>query len=117
MKPWPLLLPALAACQQLPADPPAAAAATPAARGEALARSTCAGCHAIGPAGTSPNPNAPPFAAVVNREGVTADTLAAFLRDAHNYPREMDFSVHERAVDDLAAYMLTLRDPAYRPPG
>ncbi|WP_167737625.1 c-type cytochrome [Sphingomonas parva] len=120
----PLFLPALAlallaACQRTPASETFVVAPPPssAERGETLARSVCAGCHAIDRTGTSPNPNAPPFAAVVNREGVTAETLSAFLADAHNYPREMDFSVHESAVDDLVAWMLTLKDPGYRPQG
>ena len=126
MKPWFLFLPtaalALAACQRTPVSSaagaaPAAPAAPAAARGEALARSVCAGCHAIGRTGASPNPNAPPFVAVVNQPDVTAETLAAFLKDAHNYPREMEFSVHQGAVGDLVAYMLTLRDPDYRPQG
>ena len=114
---WPLacLVPALALAACQPA-PPARSSLSPVARGEALARSSCAGCHAIGSRGSSPNPKAPPFALVVNQQDLTATTLSAWLRDAHNYPREMDFSVNAREVDDLVAYMLTLRDPAYRPP-
>ena len=64
----------------------------------------------------SPNRGAPPFAAIVNQEGLTEETLSTWLRDAHNYPQQMAFSLGEREVDDLVAYMLTLRDPDYRPP-
>ena len=84
--------------------------------GLAFARASCAGCHAIDRRNVSPNPNAPPFAAIVNQEGLTANTLAAWLRNAHNYPDEMKFSLDGGKVDDLVAYMLTLRDPAYRRP-
>ena len=104
---------ALAACQT---SPPATGSAPAEARGEALARSSCAGCHAIGRQGSSPNPKAPPFALIVNQQDLNAATLSTWLRDAHNYPREMDFSVDAGEVDELVAYMLTLRDPAYRPP-
>lgn len=104
----------LAACQNLPS-----AAATPAAPpppGQALAQASCGGCHAVGLYGTSANPNAPPFGAIANQEGLTAETLTYWLRGAHNYPREMDFYLGEREVDALVAYMLTLRDPNYRRP-
>jgi mono/diheme cytochrome c family protein len=101
------------ACQ-----PPAPAAQSTAAEphpGLAFAQSSCGGCHAVGRRSVSPNPSAPPFAAIVNQEGLTGNTLAAWLRDAHNYPVEMKFSLEGRPVDDLVAYMLTLRDPNYRP--
>jgi hypothetical protein len=64
--------------------------------------------------GTSSNPDAPPFPAIVNQEGLTPDTLTSWLRGAHNYPREMNFYLQERDADTLVAYMLTLRDPNYR---
>ena len=64
----------------------------------------------------SPNPGAPPFARIVNQEGLTAETLSSWLRDAHNYPEEMEFYLEGREVDDLVAYMLTLREANYRPP-
>jgi len=81
----------------------------------AYAQASCGGCHAVGRRSVSPNPQAPPFAAIVNQEGLTRNTLAAWLRNAHNYPDEMKFSLEPRQVDELVAYMLTLRDPNYRP--
>lgn len=107
-----LLLP-LAACQTLPAEP----AATPAAQpGLAFAQTSCGGCHAIGLYGSSANPNAPPFGAIANQAGLTAETLSTWLRGAHNYPSEMNFFLNDREADALVAYMLTLRTPAYRRP-
>lgn len=104
----------VAGCQNL--APPEPAPLTPSAGGAALAQASCGGCHAIGLYGTSSNPNAPPFGAIANQDGLTTETLGSWLRGAHNYPREMDFYLNERQVDALVAYMLTLRDPNYRRP-
>ena len=46
---------------------------------------------------------------------MTRETLTAWLRDAHNYPEEMEFYLEGPEVDELVAYMLGLRDPNYRP--
>ena len=104
----------LAACQNLPSAEPAPSTTPP--RGQAFAQASCGGCHAVGLYGTSSNPNAPPFGFIANQEGLTEETLSVWLRDAHNYPTEMDFYLNEREVDALVAYMLTLRDPNYRRP-
>jgi mono/diheme cytochrome c family protein len=101
------------ACQPLP---PAGQTAADPQPGLALAQAGCSGCHALDQRSVSPNPNAPPFAAIVNQQGLTRNTLAAWLRNAHNYPDEMKFSLDGHKVDDLVAYMLTLRDRNYRPP-
>lgn len=84
-------------------------------RGLAFARPHCAACHAVVANGTSPMPEAPPFADIANRPGVTRETLAQFLRDSHNFPEAMNFRVEPRDIDDLADYMLTLREAGYRP--
>ena len=105
----------LAACQNRPLSEPTAAAAP--ASGQAFAEASCGGCHAVGRFGASSNRNAPPFAAIVNQEGLTAETLSSWLRGAHNYPSEMDFYLSEQNVQVLVSYMMTLRDPNYvRPP-
>ena len=107
----------LAACQTAPPSEPAASAASDAAaRGQAIAQSTCGACHAVGRFGSSNNPNAPPFPAIANQEELTRQTLSTWLSGAHNYPSEMDFLLHEPEVNALVAYMLTLRDPNYRRP-
>ena len=107
----------LGACQQQQ-HLVAPSASAPETRGHAFARASCATCHGI-ERGTisSPNPQAPPFPAIVNQQGLTADTLSSWLRDAHNYPTEMQFELDSRRVDELVEYMLTLRDPDYRPIG
>ena len=112
------LVSCLAACQHPPAAeaPAAPAPQTPEARGRAFVQANCARCHATGPIGSSPNPVSPPFAAIVNRHGLTAQTLSSWLSNAHNYPQEMQFQLGGADIDDLVAYMLTLKDPDYRPP-
>lgn len=114
--PFPLLGLALllAACQgHAPLAPASLSAALP---GRAFAEASCSGCHAVGRYGSSSNPNAPPFAAIANQEGLTAETLTVWLQGAHNYPSEMNFYLNDRQVNDLVAYMLSLRDPHYRRP-
>ena len=104
----------MAGCQRVPTSRlPTFASPT---EGLAFAQASCGGCHAVDRYGASPNPNAPPFAGVVNQPGLTAETLSSWLRDAHNYPEEMEFYLQRREVDDLVAYMTTLRDVNYRPP-
>ena len=93
---------------------PSAPRETPAVEGRAFAQGTCAACHAIEGKGSSPHTNAPPFPFIANQEGMTDQTLSEWLRGAHNYPREMDFYLHEPEVRALVAYMLTLRDPNYQ---
>lgn len=104
----------LAACENLP--PANSAPQAVASDGHAFAQASCGGCHAVGLYGTSSNPNAPPFGYIANQEGLTSETLSYWLRSAHNYPREMDFSLSDREVDRLLAYLLSLRDPNYRRP-
>lgn len=84
-------------------------------RGMAFAQSHCATCHAVG-SGISPKAEAPSFETIGNTPGLTAETLKPWLRDSHNYPEIMNFAIAPDQIDALAAYMLTLRNPAYRPP-
>ncbi len=85
-------------------------------RGHTLAVASCGACHAVDPnLSQSPNPDAPSFPAIVNKEGLTTETLSVWLRDAHNYPNEMQFELEPGKVEDLVTYMLTLKDPNYRP--
>ena len=105
---------AAAACQTAsPEAPPSAAAPSLAAQGQARAEAMCGGCHAVGRTGSSSSPNAPPFHAVINQVDLTSRTVSDWLRGAHNYPSEMDFTLSEAQVNELVAYMMTLRDPNY----
>ena len=42
--------------------------------------------------------------------GLTRETLSAWLRGSHNFPDMMSFSIDADRIDDLSAYMLTLRE-------
>lgn len=113
----------VAACQPLGpatnvATPEASrfqAAGATTARMPAIVSTNCRGCHAPVRHLASPNPNAPSFADIANMEGLTRNTLAAFLRDAHNYPDQMDMELTDQEVGEIVDYILTLRDPLYRP--
>ena len=104
---------ALAACATLPAEAP-----EPQVNGmdrSAFVQGACAGCHAVEAGYLSPNPAAPSFEAIANRDGLTRASLAAFLADAHNYPVDMDFTLDQAEVEAIADYVLLLRDDSYRP--
>jgi mono/diheme cytochrome c family protein len=118
------LLSALAACQspsggrsdQAPATPSPVAQA-PAEPGiAAFAQAACGGCHAVKAGMLSPNPASPGFAEIANRAGLTQGSLGTWLRDAHNYPEDMDFDLDPAQVEALVAYILSLREADYRPP-
>ncbi len=80
-----------------------------------FSQAACGGCHAVEYPGASPNPNSPTFAAIANREGVSDETLAEWLANAHNYPEVMDFDLTAEQVELIAQHMRTLRRDDYRP--
>jgi mono/diheme cytochrome c family protein len=101
----PGLLLGLAACETVGQAP----AADP-SMGLLIARDSCGRCHSVGGGSSeSPNPRAPTFGDIVNRPGMTPETLAAWLRDGHNYPVEMGFHLEPHQVDSLVAYMIRWR--------
>jgi mono/diheme cytochrome c family protein len=112
---------ALAACatpQGTDNPPPMVGKATaPSAdtRAPAFVEAACGGCHAVEPPFLSPNPASPSFAAIANRSGLSEKSLGDWLVDAHNYPEEMDFTLTRKQIDQIAAYMVTLRDAGYVP--
>lgn len=114
------LLLALGACQTPGTDnpPPMVGEATspsPDTRAPAFVEAACGGCHAVEPPFLSPNPRAPSFAAIANRRGLSEKSLADWLAEAHNYPEDMDFTLTRKQIDQIAAYMVTLREAGYVP--
>jgi mono/diheme cytochrome c family protein len=110
----------LAACQTAaPADGPAMVgkptSRSPDTRAPAFIEAACGGCHAVEPPFLSPNPASPSFAAIANRRGLSEKSLADWLAEAHNYPEQMDFTLTRPQIDQIAAYMVTLRDAGYVP--
>ncbi|MFM7377250.1 MAG: hypothetical protein ACKO1O_03830 [Erythrobacter sp.] len=120
----PLLLAALAslaACTTPPGtdNPPAmvgkSTSPSPDTRAPAFIEAACGGCHAVEPPFLSPNPASPSFAAIANRPGLSEKSLGDWLADAHNYPEDMDFTLTPTQIDQIAAYMVTLREAGYVP--
>ncbi|MBW6401877.1 cytochrome c [Roseomonas sp. HJA6] len=90
-------LPALA--QTEPGDP---------AAGRRLAETWCANCHRIAPQGPGPvSDAAPAFAAVAAMPSTTRMALAAFLQTPH--PRMPNYQLSREEMDDVIAYLLSLR--------
>jgi mono/diheme cytochrome c family protein len=89
--------PALA--QPEPGDPRA---------GQRLAVAWCANCHQVAPGGPGPaNDAAPSFAAVMQMASTTSMSLRVFLQSPHG--AMPDYRLSREQMDDLVAYMLTLR--------
>ncbi len=81
----------------------------------AFVQAACGGCHAVEYPALSPNPAAPTFASIANRDGLDGDSLSSWLANAHNYPEVMDFDLDPAQVDIIARQMLRLRHPEYKP--
>lgn len=79
------------------------------ARGYKLAVNRCSDCHSVDYGETSPLPQAPSFSAIANTPGLTSTMLAQWMRDHRNYPDEMYFEIPAEHIDELSAYILTLR--------
>ena len=84
-------------------------------KGLAFAQERCAACHGVTRNSSSPNPESPSFEEIANHPGLTSATLRQFLRDSHNYPEAMNFTVERERIRDLADYIVTLRHPGYKP--
>ena len=104
-----------AAVSSATAHPKAPKLSVSAKRGLAVAQARCEACHAVTPNAPSPNPEAPSFDDIANREGLTAATLRGYLRDAHNYPDAMNFRIERQQVRDLSAYIVTMKYPGHKP--
>jgi len=81
----------------------------------AFVQAACGGCHAVEEGYLSPNPQAPRWVDIANREGLSEETLGTWLYDAHNYPEMMDFDLDRGRAEEIAGYMLKLRSDDYRP--
>lgn len=110
-----VLLAALAPALSAKAPRPTRAQAASAQRGLAFAQARCSGCHGVTANSVSPNPESPPFEDIANRPGTTRETLHTFLRDSHNYPAAMNFTVDGARIRDLAEYLATLQKRGYHP--
>lgn len=76
--------------------------------GEALLQKNCAGCHAIGQGGESPNPKSPPFREVLKRydPGNLEEALAEGIVTGHNEMPEFVFDPDQ--IGEIVAYLRSL---------
>ncbi|MBR7620638.1 cytochrome c [Phenylobacterium sp. 20VBR1] len=81
------------------------------ARGYTLAAGVCAACHMIEPAGTSPNPRAPPFRILAGRYvPLTLQRRLADIAETGHYAMP-PINIHADQVQDVVAYINSLERP------
>jgi len=80
-----------------------------AVRGAAIADGVCASCHAVGPSGISPFAAAPPFRDVVARRSLDDVETAMAQGLVTTHPAMPPFTFRAGEIDDLIAYLETLR--------
>lgn len=99
---------ALACVVALSAAPSAAQDSGDAAEGRRLARAWCSGCHRVDPAAPGPASDAVPgFPAIAAMPSTTKLSIEVFLRTPHgDMP---DLKLTQTQIDDVAAYILSLR--------
>lgn len=80
-----------------------------AARGRAIALVGCASCHAVDATGPSPLPEAPPFREIVRRRSL--DDIAAGMAQGllTSHPAMPPYVFRAAEIDDLRAYLETLK--------
>ncbi|WP_233586933.1 cytochrome c [Caulobacter sp. 602-1] len=93
------------------AAPAAASPPDPVARGQVIVERDCAGCHAVGRTGDSPNPQAPRFRQLHERYDVEAlsEALTEGLTVGHGPMPEWSFGPADNAA--ILAYLKSLEAP------
>lgn len=79
-----------------------------AGRGLALVEARCSSCHAVGKAGDSPYPAAPPLRTLHMKYDVEglAEAFAEGILVGHRGPQQMpEFVLTPEEIDDLIAYL------------
>lgn len=76
--------------------------------GRAIAEAQCAGCHAVGQYGESPNPLAPTFRTILSRyrAEVLEEELIAGIQVTHPMP---EFQFNPQGADALVAYLRSIQ--------
>jgi mono/diheme cytochrome c family protein len=84
-----------------------------AAAGRRLAEGTCQTCHQIDRTQAPVEGGGPAWTAIANMPSTTHLSLAVFLQSSHrNMP---NLILAPREIDDLAAFILSLKDGAAKP--
>ena len=83
-------------------------------RGEGLVTAGCSRCHAVGRAGNSTHPQAPPFRTLGQRYPieVLAEALAEGLSSGHPDMPEFRFEIDD--VDAILAYLKSIQEKGER---
>jgi mono/diheme cytochrome c family protein len=78
------------------------------ARGRALVTENCSGCHAVGLAGDSPHPQAPPFRALSDRFPIDAleETFVGTIDTGH--PGMPVFEASQEQIDSIIEYIASV---------
>lgn len=77
------------------------------ANGAQLAKRWCANCHLVDDHAPETLQQGPPSFRAVARSGISAEQLRVFL--SHPHGAMPDLSLSRAEIDDLIAYLLTLR--------
>jgi mono/diheme cytochrome c family protein len=101
---------ALAACAAQEQGGRSADSAALVEDGRAIAEAQCAGCHAVGEYGDSPNAAAPTFRTVLSRyrADVLEEELINGIQVAHPMP---NFQFNPQGADALVAYLRSVQEP------
>ncbi len=79
--------------------------------GRQIAETWCINCHVVAPSQTRGTSNgAPPFSAIAAKKQITPMSLRVFLQTPHY--RMPDLQLSRNQIDDVSAYILSLRSPA-----
>lgn len=79
------------------------------ARGQQLAQKLCSNCHLVYEGQTRAVADVPSFREIANREGQTeGSVMAKLIIPKHPMPV---IPIDKRELNDLAAYIMSLRDP------
>jgi mono/diheme cytochrome c family protein len=82
-------------------------------QGQALAERLCANCHLVGAGQRQANVDVPSFREIANkREQTEGAIMGRIVLPSHPMP---EIPLTKREIVDLAAYIMTLRDPGEQP--
>jgi cytochrome c len=101
---------AVMALASLAAAEPAFAAGS-VQRGKIIAETNCAGCHAIGPTGDSPNAKAPAFRTLSQRFKIEnlEEALAEGITVGHQGLEMPEFRFDPPQIEDFLAYLKSVQ--------
>jgi mono/diheme cytochrome c family protein len=78
--------------------------------GRTIAETWCSACHVVTPTqAQGASTGAPPFQAIAAQTAITPMALRAFLQTPHH--RMPDLQLSRDQIDDVSAYILSLRPP------